>query len=277
MSEKHPVWTRRRVGRDRVHWVAYDDKPGAEGRSIVAQGYATSLVEADVAARSALAGAGMYQSRRLGGLSTSAAAGRPEARRPARPSESGPAQPREYLYTRRHCDEDGGAVVCAHLILKKTARKVYVTQQSCWWARVGTEEERWDPADRAIALDRAKLESEGSIYSGLYPLSNFYRRRDDAADESTSPDQLALEALGLGARARSTTSRRPTDAGRWRSTPTGEGTRAISGRSRTPIAGSSSPPGIRTAGTGIGSRPPEPPGEVPHPGRDDGGSGDVLG
>ncbi len=200
MIEKHPAWTRRRIGRDRVHWVAYDDKAGAEGRSIVAQGYASSLVEADAAARSALAEAGMYRARRSGGsFASSSASKRPEAQRPSRSAASAPARPREYLYTRRHRDEDGGSVVCAHLVVKKTPRKVYVTQQSCWWARVGSEEETWNPADRSIALDRARLEQDGSIYSGRYPHSNFYRAREDAADESTKPEEVAFGVLGLGA------------------------------------------------------------------------------
>jgi hypothetical protein len=180
--------------------VAYDDRPGAEHRSIVDQGYASSLVEADAAARSALAEAGMYQARRLaGGFSPSRPGSRPEGRRPARPAESSQLRPREYLYTRRHCDEDGGAIICAHLILKKTAKKVYVTQQACWWARLGTEEERWDPADRAIALDRARLERDGSIYSLRYPHSNFYRSREEAVDDSTGREQSAFDVLGIRA------------------------------------------------------------------------------
>ena len=199
MSEKHPVWTRRRVGRDRVHWVAYDDRPGAEDRTVVGQGYASSLVEADASARSALADAGMYQARRLAtGSALSGHGTRPEIRRPARVAESNRARPREYLYTRCHGD-DGGAFIHAHLVLKKTAKKVYVTQQSCWWGQLGTEEERWDQADRAIALDRAKLERDGSIYSVRYPLSNFYRVREEAVDESTRDEQLAFGLLGIRA------------------------------------------------------------------------------
>ena len=38
MAEKYPTWTRKRVGRNRVHWVAYDDRAGAEDRTIVDQG-----------------------------------------------------------------------------------------------------------------------------------------------------------------------------------------------------------------------------------------------
>ena len=54
-----------------------------------------------------------------------------------------------------------------------------------------------EPADRAIALDRARLERDGSIYSGRYPLSNFYRRREEAVDETVRPEQVAFDVLGI--------------------------------------------------------------------------------
>ena len=49
-SEKHPTWLRRRLGKNRVMWVAFDDKLDAPDKHEIARGYAPSLHEADVAA-----------------------------------------------------------------------------------------------------------------------------------------------------------------------------------------------------------------------------------
>src|SRR5437868_15339237 len=107
MSEKHPAWARSRVGRNRVHWVAYDDRSDSGDRQIVDQGYAASLPEADAAARSALAAAGMFQARRISksfGSSARAARDKSGPTRPDRPR----TRPREYLYTRYEGDPDDG-------------------------------------------------------------------------------------------------------------------------------------------------------------------------
>jgi hypothetical protein len=195
MPEKHPVWTRARVGRDRVFWVAYDDR--AEGRKVVDQGYATTLVEADAAARSALAEAGMYRSRRVpAGLASSGRGDRAQVRRPGGP---GPDRPREYLYTRRHGDPEGGPCVAAHLVLRKTPSKVFVTQRSCGPDQLGTGDESWDPGERAIALDRARLERDGSVYSTRFRLSDFYASREGAMGDAVRPGPSALGLLGLRA------------------------------------------------------------------------------
>ena len=76
MSEKHPAWTRTRVGRNRVHWVAYDDRADSEDRRVVDQGYATSLLEADDAARAAW-GAGSAVARVSPSRAVSSAVYRP--------------------------------------------------------------------------------------------------------------------------------------------------------------------------------------------------------
>ncbi len=196
MPGKHPTWTRKRFGRDKVHWVAYDDAAGVEGRMLVAQGYASGLAEADDAARSALAEAGMYQSRRTStGFARSRPGDRPRAARPAGP---GPSRPREYLYTRRH-DDGGIAYVAAHLILRKTPKKVFVTIRSCGPDQLGTEDERWDEGERAVALDRAKLERDGSAYSGRFRDSDFFRTREAAMGDSGPPEADAFGVLGLQA------------------------------------------------------------------------------
>jgi hypothetical protein len=192
MPRKHPTWTRRRVGRGRVHWVAYDDRAGAEGRVIVGQGFAAGLVEADAEARAALAGAGLYGARR-----TSTAASSPG--RSPRPADPGPRGPRRYLYTLRHGERDGEAHVRAHLVLRETPKRVYVTERSCWTGQLGTEDEAWGTSERSIALDRARLERDGSAYASRFRDSGFHVGREEAAGDSSRPEEAALGRLGLRA------------------------------------------------------------------------------
>jgi len=199
MSEKHPVWTRSRVGRDKVYWVAYDDRVGAEGRTVVAQGYAATLAGADAEARSALAEAGMYQARRVPtGLGSSSRAAREEGRRPAAVKAARVA-PREYLYTRGQADHDGGGFVAAHLILRKTPKKVHVTRRSCGPDQIGTDDESWEQDRQAVALDRARLERDGSAYTVSYPASEFYTSRDAAAGDADGDGGAAFRLLGIEA------------------------------------------------------------------------------
>jgi len=106
-------------------------------------------------------------------------------------------RPREFLYSRRLGDRDRDFFVAAHLILRKTAKRVYVTRRSYGPDQLGTEDERWDDHEPAIALDRLKLERDGSVYSSGHRLSDFYVSREQAEGE---PDHLivdAFERLGL--------------------------------------------------------------------------------
>lgn len=194
MSEKNPTWTRTRVGRNRVHWVAYDARPETEDRQIVDQGYAASLPEADVAARAALAAAGMYQARRLSTGFASASRDRPKPEPQPRPER---ARKAEYVYT-RHAGEPGEApLIAAHLIVKKTAKKVYVTLRSCGLNQLGTEDERWEPADKTIPLDRLGLERDGSVYSKNHRHSDFFAKPDAAIGDSPRPDSDAFKTLAI--------------------------------------------------------------------------------
>jgi hypothetical protein len=195
MSEKHPAWTRKRVGRNRVHWVAYDDRVDSPDRQIIDQGYATTLPEADTAARAALADAGLFQARRL-----STAFGRPRPKTPAEKPER-PARiqtrPREYLYTRLHNDEDDEPLLAAHLIIKKTAKRVYVTRRSIGPDQVGTDDESWTPEEKTLPLDRIKLDRDGAVYSSYHRHSDFYATREAATGEtpSTAPEAFAVLKL----------------------------------------------------------------------------------
>ncbi len=197
MSEKHPAWTRARVGRNRVHWVAYDDRVGAEGCQIVDQGYAASLPEADAAARSALAASGLYQARRMAsGFGYAQRVKRDKPDRPASPGQPRRDRPREYLYTRRIGDDDG-FVIAAHLILRKTAKRIYVTRRSCGPDQVWTKDEHWEENERAIALDRLRLERDGSVYSAGHRLSDFYASRETAMGEAEHSGPAAFRTLGI--------------------------------------------------------------------------------
>jgi DnaJ-domain-containing protein 1 len=194
MPLKHPCWTRSRVGRNRVHWVAYDDRDGSEGRQILDQGYAASLPEADAAARSSLAALGIYQARRMSTSFRPSATEKPP--RPDPPERPRPTRPRAYLYTRRPGDHDE-TLLAAHLILKKTAKRVYVTRKSCGPDQVGTEDETWSEDEPAIALDRLKLERDGSVYSSGHRLSDFYTSRERAIGDSEHRAASAFQRLGI--------------------------------------------------------------------------------
>ena len=200
MFEKHPAWTRTKVGRNRVHWVAYDDRPDSGDRQVIDQGYAASLAEADAAARSALAAAGMYQARRLStSFGPSRRGDQDKSRSPSRPAGPVRARPREYLYTCQHSDQDDVPLIAAHLVTKKTAKRVYVTRRSCGPDQLGTEDEAWGPDERAIALDRARLERDGSVYSGSHRHSDFYTTREAAMGDSAGGGPTALAVLGIRA------------------------------------------------------------------------------
>ncbi len=197
MSKKRPTWTRTRVGRNRVYWVAYDDQPGAEDSRTIDQGYATSLVEADTAARAALAAAGIYQARRLSrGFGGPARRDGDKPPSPARPER---VRPREYLYTRHQDGHDDRPWVAAHLIRKRTARRVYVTRRSCGPDQLGTEDENWEPNEPMISLDRTRLEGEGSVHAGSYRQSDFYPTREAAMGDSAHQRPTAFGDLGLTA------------------------------------------------------------------------------
>ena len=200
MSEKHATWTRTRIGRDRVHWVAYDDRQGAEDRIILGQGYAPSLREADLAARAALAECGVYGGRRVP-TGPGRVARPPRDKTAARSGGSASASPprREYLYTRHEGERDGDQRVAAHLIVAKTATKVRVTRPSCGPDQLGTDDENWDGVTSVIALDRAPLERDGSAYAKSYPGPEFYVSREKALGDTGWDRGKALRVLGIQA------------------------------------------------------------------------------
>lgn len=200
MFKKIPTWTRSRAGRNRVHWVAYDDQPGSPDTQIVDQGYAISLVEADAAARAALAAAGIYQARRSSkGFGSTPRAGQDQPQKPARPAPVERPRPREYLYSRHEDDQDDRPWGAAHWILKKTPRRVYVTRKSCGLDQLGTEDEVWGPNEVTISLDRIRLGHEGSVFTGSYRQSAFFPTPDAALGDASSPSRSAFEDLGLRA------------------------------------------------------------------------------
>lgn len=206
MSKKRPTWTRSKAGRNRVHWVAYDDQPGTPETQIIDQGYAISLVAADSAARAALANAGIYQARRL-----SSSFGRRPARvapaageaAPAEPrpriKRSPPARPPEYLYTRHQDETDDRLWTAAHRIIKQTPRRIYVTRASCGPDQLGTDDERWAETEPTVSLDRVRLQQEGSVFAGTYRQSEFYPSRAAAQGDAPDVAETAFATLGLRA------------------------------------------------------------------------------
>ncbi len=200
MSKKLPTWTRTRVGRNRVHWVAYDDQPGAGETRIVDQGYATSLVEADTAARAALADSGIYQARRLSkGFGAPAKRDREQPAAPSRPARPERVQPREYLYSRHEDGPDHRRWVAAHVVVKRTPRRVYVSRSSCGPDQVGTDDESWGPNEPTISLDGVRLKQDGSVFAKGYRQSEFYTTREAAMGDADDDRQATFAALGISA------------------------------------------------------------------------------
>lgn len=204
MFQKRPTWTRSKVGKGRVHWVAYDDQPGAEGCVTLAQGYAASLPEADAAARAALAEAGMFAPRRTSrgfgrrpGGPGPKGAGAEAPPRPARPKPAERPRPREYLYTRHVAEGDDWPFAAAHLVVKRTPRRTYVSRRSCGLAQLGTEDETWAEAEPTVALDRAKLLQDGAAFAKNYRQSEFAVTVDRALGEFAGRRHPAYRALKL--------------------------------------------------------------------------------
>jgi len=94
--------------------------------------------------------------------------------------------------------QDDLTVVAAHLVVKKTANRVYVTRRGCGLDQLGTDDEAWTPEDPTVPLDRVRLEREGSVYGRSYRLSDFYTTRDSAMGDA-SRDHNAFRILGLQA------------------------------------------------------------------------------
>ena len=200
MPEKHPAWTRARVGRNRVRWVAYDDRPGSGEAEVVGEGYAASLPEADSAARSKLASLGMYQARRMSSSTRPAPTPRPDREPPERPTRK-PNQarerPPEYLYSRRPGDPGSAPLIAAHRVLKKTPRRVHTTRRSIGPDQVGSEDERWDEVEASLALDRTKLDREGSATATGQRLVEFFKTREAAEGDAEPLGRDATRKLGL--------------------------------------------------------------------------------
>lgn len=194
MDRDRACWTRAKIGRNRVHWVAYDNRVGAEGCRVLDQGYSASLSEADKAARASLADAGYYQARRM-----SSSPRRPLQAKPARPADrSKPQQsrPREYLYSRRPNGPDD-FLIAAHLVTKKTAKKIRVSLKSIGPDQLSTTDERWDDDEPSIALDRIKLERDGSVYSSAHRFSDFFATRAAAMAGAGRLTTAAFSRLGI--------------------------------------------------------------------------------
>jgi hypothetical protein len=194
-SDKHPTWKRMRVGKNRVRWVAYDDKLDAGSAQILAQGYASSLPEADAAARAALSALGLHQARRSSSSRPVSSVNRGQgSKKPAIQPRTGP---REYLYTRRQLDTQGGFVLATHLVTRKTARRIYVSRASIGPDQIGTEDEAWRDDEPSLSLDRAKLERDGSVYASGHRTSNFYKSLAEAAGEIGRTSGSAFRTLGI--------------------------------------------------------------------------------
>jgi curved DNA-binding protein CbpA len=201
--ERWLYWARCKLGRDRYYWVVSE----LGGDRVLSEGFAASEEEAETAARSAAEGIrapGERIHRWLAGSAAHWHRRKVAERRKREGRRSGAGQVREYLYT-HHWPEQWPDYWCAHPILKRTARRVFVSRRYCPVDELGTDREDWhlkvrNELEEAIVLDREKLEREGHAYSRsahdcfyLKPETEYERQ----ASAATLEDLAALEVLGL--------------------------------------------------------------------------------
>jgi hypothetical protein len=184
-------WSRAKVGKDRVYWFAMEALTSCwwsyNNNNIIGEGYVKSFEEAEHRAI-LVAGFGVTRIGCHAALSRHKELVREErAKKGAKRSE---ANIKEYLYygdlpTRY-----------AHLVLKKTRRRYYVTRQSLPVEWLGTDKEKWENPyhDSDVVVDRAAIEKSGSVYSRrLYEY--LYLRLEDLT--VANRDTIRFPSLGL--------------------------------------------------------------------------------
>jgi hypothetical protein len=115
----------------------------------------------------------------------------------ARPASRPQSRPREYLYTRLHSEQEETPLIAAHLVVKKTAKRVYVTRRTIGPDQIGSDDENWTLDEKTIPLDRLRLERDGSVYSSSHRHSDFYGTRDAALGERLESGPGAFAVLKL--------------------------------------------------------------------------------
>jgi hypothetical protein len=204
---RYVFWSRCKLGEGRFYWIvaSVGDDP------LLAEGYAGSCEEAESVARAALERARLPDDRVYAGRAATAAHRHREkckAARRQKPASGTGSNVREYLYTHHipECSFDGGPYWCAHPILKKTAKRVFVARWGISLESLGTdpEHEAWvlQRADDepAVVLDRRVLEREGHASTRRLWYETFYLKPETGYERvSNVPTSLlaALEVLGL--------------------------------------------------------------------------------
>jgi hypothetical protein len=88
-------------------------------------------------------------------------------------------------------------LIAAHLVVKKTAKRFYVTRKTVGPDQLGTDDEVWTLDEKTIPLDRLKLERDGSVYSSAHRHSDFYTTREAALGDAIveGPDPFTILKL----------------------------------------------------------------------------------
>jgi hypothetical protein len=197
-------WARCKLGPRRFYWAIWS----VHTDGVRADGYAATAEEAEAAALLVFRPLeGRYRYAHQGRAYNAARVHREKVaeRRKREGGRSGAGRLREYLYT-HHYPEEGPPYWNAHPILKRSARRVFVSRRRhCPVDKLGTDDEEWylkvrDELEEAIVLDRQRLEREGHVYSRraheafyLKPETG-YERQSFAAPPAVI---AALEVLGL--------------------------------------------------------------------------------
>jgi hypothetical protein len=157
-----PCYSACSVGKTRWYWVAYPSRNAAWDKALPpASGYAATRENAEAAAMAAVPGAvnnGNFQAR---GRHRTLAAERRTERLASKPPKTADTAPIEYLYSSWLSDYDNEYRWTQHRIIKRTAKKVFVEDES-----FGTR-----------VLDREKLEREGYAFGGRIGHTMYYTEK----------------------------------------------------------------------------------------------------
>jgi len=188
------LFSRCSVGKNKWLWAAwlYDELLG--GHPPFAYGYKTTSSAAEETARQTL-GSRFPLSPSFQGIAGHAEHWRrrlASEKKAQQISDGSTAVPMEFLYCDWTSDYDGETKSAAHRILKKTAKKVFVDAESNSFHHTLYGDWRDFAWRRTYALDRAKLERDGRVYTHQ---DAFYSKPIEERQHDYVPS--FYEALGL--------------------------------------------------------------------------------
>ena len=181
--------SRCQLGKKRAYWVVIELGEDA----LVAEGYCTTVEEAERAARSACPEARTTTNRTAQHFPKL----KVHEKRLANPKGPGGAEVRRFVYALHTSDYDGQDYWVAYPIKKVTAQRLFIGRDS---KLVGGEDRLarpYDPLEECASLDRAEFERRGEVY--CHKWREFFYRELPGPSRS-APNAVierALSVLGL--------------------------------------------------------------------------------